>query len=232
MPACSTLNAYEESASVSGSESRSESETEEESIPSFTDEDLVLPAEAALTDDVKAAIVEDFTTVGLFESEPRWADVDLESVTIGLPIAYYYLDVDESGSYRCESGEVYQLYPVYIDGQLDCLTQYSKVFGVEGIVVDNDGEPGNDHFKVLFERLKEGTAGKVAVVLARDGAYLFDGSAFELVSSQGIPDLGGSVDEDYSGPQWRSASLADADLPDELIAGIRLTDTSITEPIL
>lgn len=86
---------------------------------------------------------------------------------------------------------------------------------------------------MLLERLKEGTAGTVTVILAKDGAYLFDGSSFELVSEQGMVDLGGVVDEGVE-PQeiWHPTSIADADLPNELTSEIRLTDTSITEPIL
>ena len=230
---CAAQGASGADAGQSGSTVESLGEADSDTVVSLTDEDLALPAEPALTDTIKAGIVEELTTPdSVFGIEPRWTDVDLDTVTIGLPIAFYYIDMNEVGEYAFTSGEVYQLYPLYIDGQLDCLAQYSQFLGV-GRCFDFTEEEPNDHFKVLFERLKEGTAGSVAVILAKDGAYLFDGSSFELVSEQGMVEFGGVADEDLE-PQdiWHPASIADADLPDELTSEIRLTDTSVTEPIL
>ena len=101
-------------------------------------------------------------------------------------------------------------------------------------IYDYDGgDMPTDYFMVLFGRLKNGTAGTVAVILAKDGVYLFDGSSFELVSEEGMVDMGGVVDEDVEAQDiWHPASISDAILPDELASEIRLTDTSITEHIL
>ena len=88
---------------------------------------------------------------------------------------------------------------------------------------DSDAEPFPDTYLVLFERLKAGTAGSVAMVLATDGTYIYDGSSFERVSDH-------CLTNDYPGLHY--ASLADANLPHELITELRLTNTSITEPLV
>lgn len=234
LASCATQGTSGTDTGQSGSVIESSGETDSDATLWLTDEDLALPAEPALTETIKAGIVEALTTThGLSITEPRWADVDLDTVTIGLPIAYYFIDKSETGEYAFSSGEVYQLYPLYIDGRLDCLVQHSEMIPLDSIFDYDAGEMPNDHFKALFERLKEGTAGTVAVVLAKDGAYLFDGSSFELVSEDGAAEFGGVADEELE-PQdiWHPASIADADLPDELTSEIRLTDTSVTEPIL
>ena len=201
---------------------------------SYTDDDLALPTEPVLTDEAKVGIVDGLTSTDKsFGIEPRWKDIDLNTVTIGLPVAYYYLYGDDSGTFELTSAEIYQLYPLYIDGKLDCLVQHSNIIvGMNSIFDYDAGEMPNDHFKVLFERLKNGTAGSVAVILAKDGVYLFDGSEFELVSNQGIPDFEGSMSDDNTEPILHHVSLANANLPDELVAEIRITDTSVTEPII
>ena len=193
---------------------------------------LALPFEASLTESAKAGIAEGLTSTSIFVPEARLSKDELDSVTLGLPIAYYFFECDESGTYAFNSSECYQLYPVYIDGKFDCLADYSKVFGFNGVYDYDAEEMGTDHFLVLYERLKAGTAGSVAVILAKDGAYLYDGMSFELVSNQGEVDLGGMESEEDSGNKWHPASLSEADLSDDLKSEIRLTDTNITEPIL
>lgn len=227
VPAIMNAQAQEQSAS------EVEDATNPEATPSYTDDDFALPAEPTLTDEAKSAIAKGLTSTSIFVPEARMSEDDLDSVTLGLPIAYYFYECGDSGTCAFNSDECYQLYPVYIDGKFDCLADYSKVFGFNGVYDYDNEEVGNDHFLVLYDRLKAGTAGSVAVILAKDGAYIYDGSSFELVSEQGEVDLGGSLDpEDDSGSSWHPASLSEADLSDELIAEIRLTDTSLTEPIL
>lgn len=133
----------------SGSAIASSDETDPDTAVSLTDDDLALPAEAALTDSIKASIIENLTTpddVFGYKIEPRWTDVDLDTVTIGLPIAYYYIDKNEVGEYAFTSGEVYQLYPLYIDGRLDCLVQHSEMIDLDAVYDYDTVQMPNDHF--------------------------------------------------------------------------------------
>ena len=212
----------------------SEPQNKPESTTSYTDDDFVLPDEAVITDAAAAGIAEGLISTNIFEPEPRVAEGELDGVTLGLPIAYYFFECDDSGTYAFNSSEGYELYPVYLKGNLNCLACYSNIFGLNGIIDYDSGEAGSNDFLVLYERLKAGTAGSVAVILAKDGTYLYDGSSFELVSEQGALDNYGVADDedDSAWDAWLLAPLSEADLPDGLAEGIRLTDTSVTEPIL
>ena len=212
----------------------SESQNRSESTNSYSDDDFALPDEAVITDAAADGIAGGLVSTNIFEPEPRVAEDELDGVTLGLPIAYYFFECDDSGTYAFNSSVGYELYPVYLNGNLNCLACYSNIFGLNGIIDYDSSEAGPDDFLPLYERLKAGTAGSVAVILAKDGTYLYDGSSFELVSEQGALDNYGVADDedDSVWDAWHLASLSETDLPDGLAAGIRLTDTSVTEPIL
>lgn len=204
------------------SEAEPEPETDFETDP-FGELFLPLPEEPTLTDAAKAGIKD---SIGPNDSYRvvRVSEDEFDKVTLGLPIASYILRCDESGTYYWDVGESSQLYPVYVEGELDCLVLWSEVLGLEYVYdYDSDANPDPDTYLELFNRLKAGTNGSMAMVLAADGTYIFDGTSFERVSDFCMTNVYPS--EDY-------APLADADLPDELIAELRLTDTSVTEPLL
>lgn len=203
-------------------EADSDAATDPEADP-FEGAFLPLPEESALTAAAKAGIKD---SIGPNDSNRvvRVSEDDFDKVTLGLPIAVFCLRCDESGTYCWEAGESDQLYPVYVSGELDCLVLWSEVLGLEYIYdYDSDAEVAPDTYSVLFDRLKAGNAGSVVMVRATDGTYIFDGTSFELVSNH-------CLINDYPGLDY--AALTDADLPDELIAELRLTDTSITESLL
>ena len=103
-----------------------------------------------------------------------------------------------------------------------------------------------DQYQVLYDRLTAGNAGTMALVYAADGTYIYDGLAFERVCDNGIsldPWYDTLFDENGNYIDWpdhsveppqklNPADLEGADLSDELIAEIRLTDTSVTEPLI
>ena len=98
----------------------------------------------------------------------------------------------------------------------------------------------------LYDKLAAGNAGSVALVYAADGTYLYDGSTFKRVSDTGIginADYDAQFDENGNYIDWpihaveppqklNPAALEGANLPYEVIAEIRLTDTSVTEQLI
>lgn len=211
-------------------EYETEFETESESDP-FDGSIRPLSDEPIVTEQAREGIKE-----GLIYSDPLThtslvSESQLSSVTLGLPIAVYSLRCDDAGVYAWDTGDYSQVYPVYVDGELDCLMEWTELFGLT-CVYSNDvnRETYPDLYLVLFERLETGAAGSVALVMAKDGVYIYDGSSFELVSHDGRVD--GGVARDGVEQLWHHAPLADANLPDELIAELRITDTSVTEPLV
>ena len=214
--------------------------------------DTSLPAEAIITDDARAGIKYVLTMSG----NELVGEDELGSITIGLPIADYGLYLDNSGAYYLASDNGTQIYPVYVNGVLEYLVgpyPPNEAWGwFEPYLTTSDFETEALHEEVspqhqeLFDRLAAGGAGSLALIEAADGTYLFDGAAFVRVFEKGngvdesyyaqFDENGTYIDWPYpaveSPQEMTPADLEGASLPSELIAQIRLTDTSITEPLV
>ena len=213
--------------------------------------DTSLRAAATITDEAREGIKSVLTT-------PNYelaSEDELAGVTLGLPIAEYGLYLDDNGGYYLSSSEFAQVYPVYVNGALAYLVGCGPT-GIWGYyepylaTSDYENEPLHEEcypwHQELYERLAAGNAGSLALVYAADGTYLYDGTTFVRVHEQG-----NGVDQSYfeqfdgngtyidwpepsvEPPQKMSpAALEGANLPAELLAQIRLTDTSVTEPLI
>ena len=223
------------------------SQAQAEDIP-----DESAPAEAFITEEARNIITQVLTS----PYYDRVSEDELDRVTLGLPIAVYDLYLDDDGAYYLASHVCAQIYPIYVDGALKYLCDgfgQCEPYSVSHVSFEG-GEPYIDeplHYEVsdthqeLYDRLSAGNAGSLALLYATDGTYLYDGSTFERVC-----DIGNSLpfgydtmfDENGNYIEWTDpsmeppkktnpAALEGAELPDALIAEIRLTDTSVTEPL-
>ena len=213
--------------------------------------DTSLPAAATITDEAREGIKSVLTnpSYGLVSED------GLASVTVGLPIAEYALYLDDNGGYYLRSSEFAQVYPVYVNGALAYLVGCGPT-GTWGyyepylMTKDYETEPLHEEVypwhEELYARLAAGNAGSLALVYAADGTYLFDGTSFVHAYEQGngvdwsyyeqFDENGSYIDwpaPSVEPPQkMNPANLGSVELPSELLAQIRLTDTAVTEPLI
>ena len=230
------------------------SKAQAESIP-----DTSAPAEALITDEAKEGI-KFVLTQPYYErvSEDELASVTLG---LPIAEYSLYLD-DNGAYYLSSHvyAQIYPVYVdgtfKYLVGPYppDGAWGWCEPYSVTHISFDGDqayfDEPLHyevrDQYQTLYDRLAAGNAGAMTLVYAADGTYVYDGSNFERVCDIGIyldPWYDTLFDENGNYIDWPDhsvepphkvtlANLEGADLPAELVAQIRLTDTAITEPLI
>ena len=221
---CSTVPT-ETPSSDNGSESVSDVEVIAE--PETAEPELVHPEGPTTLSDKEIEEIKVLLTEGEFgytESEFGWgyfmlfSEDELAELEVGLPIYVYPLRSDEPGSYRFFG--VAPIYPVYRNGRIDGVVISP---GVEGLYATPDGDT---RYNELMALLDEGDCGSIAILTADDGTYFYDGTGLVRLNdmTDNLAHGMGNVDTGFT-------SLESADLPNELLSQIMLTDTSVRTPL-
>ena len=225
-----SVGRVEMSASDAGSELVSNSVPTVDSDPDETEPEIVRPEGPTALSDEEIEGIKVLLTEGEFgysESEFGWgyyklfSEGELAELEVGLPIYVYPLRSDEPGSYRFFDDGIVTVYPVYRNGDIDGVVMG---LGIEGVYSTPDGDT---RYNELMALLDEGDCGSIAILTAKDGTYLYDGDTFECLN--GTTDLmvfgvGDPVDTGFT-------NFGGADLPNELLSQIVLTDTSVRVPL-
>ena len=227
MVGCST-ETVEEPTTDTGSELVSSAEPAAEPEPAEDEAEIIHPEGPTSLSDEEIEEIKILLTEGVFGYTESmfgagnfllFSEDELAELEVGLPIYVYPLRSDEPGSYRFFG--VAPIYPVYRNGDIDGVVMAP---GIEGLYTTPDGDT---RYNELMALLDEGDCGSIAILTAKDGTYLYDGTTFER--------LNGTTDELYLGVGTQVdkgfTNLGSGNLPAELLSQIVLTDTSVRVPL-